>query len=83
MKKFANALFGSPYFLRELLFAGKYAALLQFLAAIVFCGLARFGGPLGSLESAEILREAALVTLTVTAAIEMMAGFLRRMKAND
>lgn len=80
MKKIANALFGSPYFLREFVFAGKYATLLQFFTAIVFCGLARFGGPLGSLESAQIMQESAMVTLTVTAAVEMLAGVLGRIK---
>ncbi len=63
--KWLNRLFCSPYYFRELLFAGKYAAVLQLVAALFFCGLARFGGPLGSLECAEVLREAGLTTLTV------------------
>ncbi len=78
MMKFVDKVFGSPHYLRELIFAGKYAALLQFFVAFLFCGLARFGGPLGSLEAAEAFREAALVTLTLTLIVEIIVGVLRR-----
>ncbi len=79
MMKFVDKILGSPYFLRELLFAGKYASVLQFFVAFLFCGLARFGGPLGSLEYAEIFRECALVTLTLTLVVELLVLFLRRL----
>ncbi len=79
MMKFVDKIFGSPHFLGELLFAGKYAALLQFFVALFFCGLSRFGGPLGSLECAQVLSEAGLVTLTLTLATEIIGGFLCRM----
>lgn len=77
--KFVDKILGSPYYLRELLFAGKYAALLQFFVAFLFCGLARFGGPLGSLECAEVFQESALVTMTLTLAVELLTVFLRRL----
>ncbi len=72
MMKFADKIFGSPYYPRELSFAGKYAALLQLFAGILFCGLARFGGPLGSLAAAEAFRESALVTLTLTLIVDLL-----------
>lgn len=78
MMKFVDKIFGSPYYLRELLFAGKYAALLQFFVGILFCGFARFGGPLGSLECAEVFRECALVTLTLTLIVDLIVRFLHR-----
>ena len=76
--KFVDRFFGSPYYLRELLFAGKYATLLQFFVGILFCGFARFGGPLGSLECAEVFRECALVTLTLTLIFDLLVKFLHR-----
>lgn len=66
MMKTVERIFRSPLYLRELIFAGQYAALLQLIAGLFFCGLARFGGPLGSMECAIVLQQAGLTTLTVT-----------------
>lgn len=77
MMKFVDKIFGSPHFLGELLFFGKYVALLQFVLSFVFLGLAHFGGPLGSLEYSEVFQERAFVTLILTFVIEFFARHLR------
>lgn len=76
--KFFDKIFGSPHYPRELLFIGKYTALLQFALSFFFCGLSRFGGVLGSLTYAEVFREGALVTLTMTLIVELLLFFLHR-----
>lgn len=78
MTKFATKIFGSPYFLRELLFAGKYAALLQFGAALTFFAFSRLGGPLGCLSYGFALAECALTTMTLVVCTEILALLLRR-----
>ena len=77
MKKIAASIFGSPYFLPTLIFAGKYAVVLQCIAALVFCGISQFGGPLGSLECAQILLESALTSFAIVACIELIPWMYR------
>lgn len=78
MKKIAERLFGSPNYLWGLLFAAKYGAVVQFLAALFFVGLSRAGGPLGCLEVAVALNEAALVTLTLAVIFRITVYFMRK-----
>ena len=80
MMKKVEKILGSPDYLRGLIFAGKYAALLQFVSGFFFCGLARFGGPLGSSECADHLVEAALSTLMITLCISFCAWIKERSK---
>ena len=76
--KIFDKIFGSPHYLRELLFFGKYATVLQFALSFFCCGLSRFGGILGSMAYAEVFREGALTTLTMTLVFELLLFFLRR-----
>ena len=78
MKKYADRLFGSPSYLKSLLFFAQYGAVLQFLASFFFLGFSRNGGPLGCLEASRALNEAALVTLTLAVSIRIFVFFLRR-----
>ena len=78
MKKTVDRIFGSPSYLSFLLFFARYGAVLQILAAFVFVGLSRNGGPLGCLEAASALSEAALVTLTLGVALRLSVFFLKR-----
>ena len=78
MKKIADRIFGSPQYLRELLFAARFGALLQFVVALFFLFLSRNGGPLGCLAVARTLNEAALVTLTLEICVRIFVGFLRK-----
>ena len=82
MLKLLDRIFRSPYYLRELLFIGKYATLLQLMAGLLFCGFSRTGGPLGSLECALLLREAGLTTLTITLLVAMIHWFYRETKTD-
>ncbi len=77
MTNFVKKLF-CPRFLKELIFVGKYTALLQMILALGFCVWSLFGGPLGCLAYGEVLGEASLTTLTVTLCIRIFASFCRR-----
>ena len=78
MKKIADRIFGSPNYLWGLMFAAKYGAAVQFLAALFFVGLSRAGGPLGCLQAAFVLHEAALVTVTLAVIFRLTVHFLRK-----
>ena len=82
MSKFFDRLFQSPYYMRELIFAGKYSALLQLFAALFFCGWSLTGGPLGSMECADFLLECGWVTMTLAFAIEMIYGAFKKIKTH-
>ena len=82
MKKFVDRLFQSPYYMREVIFAGKYAALLQLIAALCFCAWSRVGGPMGSMECAEVLLECGWVTMALTFCIEMIDRGCQKMKSD-
>lgn len=78
MKKFADRIFGSPRYLPSLLFAAKFAAAAQFFAAVFFAVFSQKGGPLGCIEASRVFWEAGAVSLTLAAAFELTAYFLRR-----
>ena len=73
-----DRIFGSPYFYGELLFVARYGALLQMVGALFFLGWSKSGGPLGCLETARLLSEASLATLTLGVCIGIFAHFLRK-----
>ena len=81
MLNFVERILNSPYYLRTLIFAGKYAALLQLILGFFFCGLARFGGLLGSLQFAEWSVQSALSTLMITLLISF--GFEKTQEMKD
>ena len=78
MKKFLIRVLSYPRFLDCLLYAGKYAAVVQLLAAFVFLGFSRCGAPVGLLTYAEGMREAALTTMTLTVGFAAVARIMER-----
>jgi len=78
MKRLCDRIFGCPFFYRELLFAARYGAVVQFVSAFFFLRLSRSGGPLGCLEAALVMSEAAVATATVAVCIGLTAHFLRK-----
>ena len=78
MKKILNRIFSYPRFFDLFLYAGKYAAIVQLLAALVFLGMSRSGAPLGCLTYVEQFLQAALTTVTLTAGFAGVAQIMRR-----
>ena len=78
MKKIADRIFGSPHYLPALLFSSKFAAVLQFFAAMFFAFFSQRGGPLGCVEASRLFWESGAVTLTLAGVFELTVLFLRR-----
>lgn len=81
--KFVDKIFGSPSYLRELLFVGKYVTVLYLILSFFFLGMSRFGGPLGSTEYVGTFLELAFMTVGITLITEILASVLRRRGSND
>lgn len=77
MRKQVARMLSSPSYPGLLVYAGKYAAVLQLIAAVGFYLGAWRGLPLGALTYAEGFRDAALTTLTLTACLDLIFGQLR------
>lgn len=77
MKRFAEKIWGRRGFFDLWLFAGKYAAMLQLIAALIFRGYSYGNGPIGFLTFADAMLESALVTLTLTADFALCGRLLR------
>lgn len=64
---------------RALIFGGKWGATLLLMASLLFFAASQWGGPLGSLECAEVLLESALVTTGFSVGTEYLFHRIKRM----
>lgn len=64
---------------RALIVGGKWGAILLLTASLLFFAASQWGGPLGSLECAEVLLESALVTTGFAVGGEFLFHRMKRM----